>query len=85
MDKDKQKEYEMIDVDGLATCLAEEAWKEETKNKTSSELYDVHIIENPLNKMDVSIKKEVSPYWASEFFAIKSGYQELISQFKKPE
>ena len=80
MDK---KQYELIDVENLANCLAEEAWKQDTKNVHVSDLYDIESYINPHGQL--KIKKEVNPYWANNFFSIKENYFMLICQFIKEE
>lgn len=69
--------YDIIDVDGLSTCLAEIAWKEETQSKTDTDLYDSVV------KPDGSIEKIVKEHWAREFFVMKETYLHLIAHYKK--
>ena len=74
-----KKEYFEIDVDGLSTVLAEDAWKQETKNTIDDDLYDT-IVDNC-----GEIRKVVKDFWASEFFNLKEVYLHLITYYKKPE
>lgn len=66
--------YELIDVEGLATILAEDAWKEEVREKglTEKDLY-----EDP-----DTCDKIVKEHWASSFFLLREGFLSLIKQFK---
>lgn len=68
-----KKEYSLVDVDGLSTCLAEEEWKELTENETLEDLYE--------NGKDGLVKD----YWARAFFDLKECYLHLITYYKKPE
>lgn len=74
-----KKEYSLIDVDGLSTSLAEEDWKQETKNTTEEDLYDMVVDDCG------EIRKVVKDFWASEFFNLKEAYLHLITYYKKPE
>jgi hypothetical protein len=76
-------EYKTIDVEGLATALAEAAWKEDTKNVHVSDLYDIESYVDIDGQ--IRVKKEVKPYWANNFFDIKENYFMLICQFIKKE
>ena len=69
--------YDIIDIDGLSTCLAETDWKDTTKNKTDEDLYDSVV------KPDGSIEKIIKEHWAQEFFAMKEVYLHLIAHFRK--
>jgi hypothetical protein len=69
--------YDIIDIDGLATCLAEIDWKDTTKNKTDEDLYDSIV------QPDGSIEKIIKGHWAHEFFAMKEVYLHLIAHFRK--
>lgn len=68
-----KKEYSLIDVDGLSTCLAEENWKELTKSQSLEDLYK--------NGKDGLVKDE----WANAFFDLKEAIIHLIHYYKKPE
>jgi hypothetical protein len=70
--------YSRIDIEGLATALAEEAWENETKDVHKNSLY--HIIVEP-----DGMKKEVMPYYANIFFSIREKYKKVIEQFQKEE
>lgn len=63
--------YEPIDIEGLATILAEDAWKEEVKAKglTKDQLYE---------------NGQVRSEWASSFFLLRDAFLDLINQFKTP-
>jgi hypothetical protein len=74
-----KKEYSLIDIDGLSTTLAEETWKEQTKNTTDEDLYDT-VVDNC-----GEMRKVVKGFWTNEFFTLKEVYVELIAQYKKPE
>jgi hypothetical protein len=82
MDKDKI-EYTMIDCEGLATVLAENDWKIETKNIHVSDLYETHVVADLHG--NVEVKKEVRGFWASQFMNLRSAYVALIEQFSKPK
>lgn len=69
--------YEQIDCEGLATCLAEDAWKEETKNISTDDLYDTMV------EKGAGIKKEIKPYWANNFFMLRETFLKLIHDYKK--
>jgi hypothetical protein len=71
--------YDIIDVDGLSTCLAETDWKDITKNTTSEDLYDSIV------KPDGSIEKVVKEDWARDFFVMKETYLHLIAHFRKED
>lgn len=68
-----KKEYSLIDVDGLSTCLAEEDWKQLTENINLDDLYE--------NGKDGLVKDD----WAKVFFNLKEAYLHLICYYKKPE
>lgn len=67
MDKDNT-EYQEIEIQGLATSLAEEAWRNETRNEKTETLYE---------------NGEVKGFWATQFFGLRDAYLELIKTFKK--
>jgi hypothetical protein len=69
--------YDMIDVDGLSTCLAETDWKDTTESLTTDDLYDSVV------KPDGTIEKVIKEDWAREFFVIKETYLHLIAHYKK--
>ena len=69
--------YDMIDVDGLSTCLAETDWKDTTENLTTDDLYDSVV------KPDGTIEKVIKEDWAREFFVMKETYLHLIAHFRK--
>jgi hypothetical protein len=71
--------YDMIDIDGLSTCLAETDWKDITKNTTNEDLYDSIV------KPDGSIEKVVKEDWARDFFVMKETYLHLIAHFRKED
>lgn len=74
-----KKEYSLIDVDGLSTVLAEDTWKQETKNTTDEDLYDMVVDDCG------EVRKVVKGFWTSEFFNLKEAYLHLIAHYKKPE
>ena len=78
-----KKEYKLVDVEGLSTLLAEEDWKKDTSNVHTDDLYSVNSYVQPDGS--VKVVKEVRPYWASNFFAIKEAYLELMHQFTKTD
>lgn len=80
-----KKIYEPIDIEGLATALAEDAWKEEVKAKglTIDELYETRMEIIPcIPQNELVEKKTVRPHWAYNFFALRDGYLSLINKFK---
>lgn len=85
MDKEKEKIYTLIDIDGLSTCLAEENWLVDTKNIRLDDLYEYDTVEMPYPIPVFEIKKTVRSKWAHLFFALKDKYNELIYAYKKPD
>jgi hypothetical protein len=71
--------YSLVDIEGLATALAEEAWENETKEVSTEKLYHI-IVEK-----DTGMKREVRPFYASIFFSIREKYKKVIEQFQKEE
>jgi len=83
MENGKQERvYELIDVDGLSTCLAEDDWKDQTKNVHLDDLYSTNAVLGTDGK-SVEIVKEVRGRWSTLFFALKEGYLSLFYQFTK--
>jgi len=74
-----KREYSLIDVDGLSTCLAETDWKNETENITTEDLYDTVVDQTGC------VKSVPKPHWASAFFALKESYLHLIAHFRKED
>lgn len=75
----KKKEYREIDIEELATTLAEMAWEAETKHIKSVDLYDYTIDSTG------TMKKDVAPYWATLFFQLKDKYRLIITQFERDD
>lgn len=75
-------EYQEVDFEGLATCLAEEAWKAETKNESEDELYEMVLVHKD-GEVD-RLERQIKPHWASAFFVLRDGYLRLINHYKKP-
>jgi len=71
--------YTPIDIEGLATSLAEDTWKEETKEVHTDNLYNMVV------DSEIGIKREVAPYWASIFFNIRERYKKVIEQYQRDE
>lgn len=74
-----ETKYELVDVDGLATCLAEDAWKEETKNLSTEDLYDTLVS----GDKEQPLKKTVKAHWAYNFFALRDAFLRLIKEHVK--
>jgi hypothetical protein len=70
-------DYQVIDIEGLATCLAEDAWKEETKNVSTDDLYETIV------GKDGEMNKSVKSYWVYNFFALRDAFLQLIHDHKK--
>ena len=75
--------YQVVDLERLANLLAEDAWKEDTKNVHVDDLYVVNSVVEPNGT--IKIVKEIRPFWAANFFGIKQGYLDLMYQFIKKE
>ena len=82
MDEKKAKIYTEICVDDLASCLAEDDWKLQTKQIHTDDLYSTNAVLNPDGK-GIEIRKEVRGKWSTLFFALKEGYLSLIHQFTR--
>lgn len=69
--------YELVNCDGLAASLAEDALMEEVRKEGLEEcdLYD-------LSGGDTG-NRLVKDEWAHKFFALKEGYSSLINEHKK--
>ena len=65
--------YELVDCEGLATILAEDAWTEEVKVKSGSE--------QELYNGDGE-NRTVKPEWEKSFSMLKDRFLKLIDQFK---
>lgn len=76
----ENKNYKLIDVEGLSVCLAEDAWKEDTKQVHLDDLYEVSVIIDPITGK-LEVVKEVRAFWAMEFFNLKQVYEELIDHY----
>ena len=74
-----KREYSLIDVDALSTCLAETDWKNQTKNVNTEDLYDTVVDQTGCVK---SIPK---PHWANAFFVSKEIYLHTINHFRKED
>lgn len=73
----QERQYSLVDVDGLSTCMAETDWKAETQNITTEDLYDLVVDDQGC------VKNVVKGYWASAFFSLKETYLYLIAHFLK--
>jgi hypothetical protein len=76
--------YEPVDCEGLATILAEDAWKEEVKSKglTIDQLYETVVVKRNDSANPSEMVKQVRPEWAYEFFALRENFLSLIGQYK---
>jgi len=79
--------YEPVDIEGLATALAEDAWEEEVKSRgiTRDELYETIVETRPDSVNPSEIRRIVKPHWAYNFFALREGYLSLINEHKPVE
>ena len=82
MDEKKKKIYTEICVDDLASCLAEDDWKIQTRQVHTDDLWETNAVLGTDGK-SVEIVKEVRGKWSTLFFALKEGYLSLIHQFTK--
>lgn len=83
MDKDKKEiVYSEIDIEGLANCLAIDAWKIETQNTKDDDLHEINVILDP-NGNTAEIVKTVRSYWQTTFWALQEGYRSLIRSYSK--
>jgi len=76
--------FEPVDCEGLATCLAEEAWRQETKKETEDELYETIVSPDVANKT-IILGRQVKPHWGSLFFTLRESYLQLINHYKKED
>lgn len=74
-------DYKLINIEKLATCLAEDAWAHETKSVPKNDLYQMIATLDETNEAVMS--SEIKPEWATSFFNIREEYLKLISQFIK--
>lgn len=74
-----KREYSLIDVDGLSTCLAETDWKNETENITTGDLYDTVVDQTGC------VKSVPKAHWATAFFTLKESYLHLIAHYRKED
>jgi hypothetical protein len=76
--------YELVDCEGLATALAEDAWEEEMKNRgiSKDDLYEVIVIDYP---DEPELRRHVKPQLAYDFFALRECYLSLIYEHKIPD
>jgi hypothetical protein len=65
--------YELVDCEGLATILAEDAWTEEVKVKALSD-HDLYDGKGP--------DRKVKPEWEESFNLLRDRFAKLIDQFK---
>lgn len=75
-DKRKDIVYRWVDAEGLSVALAEEAWKQETRNEKPEELWETIVTKN-------DVIKQIKPVWANVFFGLQHSYKLLINQYCK--
>jgi len=78
----KEPKWEVIDVDALSECLAQDAWAEEVKH---TDIPEDDLWENiPVyGTYPVEYEKQVRSKWAHLWFDLKNTYDELIMKFRK--
>ena len=68
--------FKLIDIDGLATTLAEDAWKQDTKSLSTGNLYE------EVAYLNGSTEKVIRREWLDHFSDLKNAYMELINLHK---
>lgn len=76
-------QYELIDVDGLCTCLSDDAWEQAT-NANKNDLYESIVTSVQGNSgIEVKIEKQIKSHWANQYFLIYESFKKLILSFRK--
>lgn len=73
----EEKIYKNVDINGLADCLAQDAFKEETKNHPEEDLHETLVLPGG------ETKKQIKPQWVNTFFNLKTSFLRLINEFVK--
>jgi hypothetical protein len=81
---EQEKRYEEIDVEALSRSLAEDNWKQDTKNIYTDDLYNLSTIVDPVTH-EVQIVKEVRGHWSTLYWNLVENYQEFIRKFRKED
>ena len=78
--ENKSGNFEMVDVDKLAECLAEQDYKAQTKGLEDRDLYEVEMIQK---QGQVYVERDIHRHWSNLYWSLVENYRALIISYKK--